>query len=141
MTRPATRDDHERFCTTEGWSPVRNARGGRVRHHATYELPLSDGRILRTRISRPVDATVYGPSLWSHILRDQLEVTPVEFWACVGDGVVPRRGAPVPPAATLPARLVFLARRELGLTDADLAGMSRDALVARLDEHWAGPPA
>jgi hypothetical protein len=140
MARPATRDDHEQFCTTEGWSPARSARGGRVRHHATYELPLPDGRILRTRISRPVDATAYGPSLWSHILRDQLEVTPAEFWACVRDRVVPHRGAPTPPAATLPAQLVFLARRELGVTDAELAGMTRDLLLARLDEYWAHPP-
>lgn len=140
MTRPATRDDHEQFCTTERWVPVRGARGGRVRHHATYELPLPDGRILRTRISRPVDSTVYGPSLWSHVLRDQLEVTEPEFWSCVRYGILPRRGAPAVPAETLPARLVFLARRELGVTDDELAGMTRAALVARLDEHWSTPP-
>jgi hypothetical protein len=136
--RRATRDDHEQFCATEGWTPVTNARGGRVRHHATYELALTDGAVLRTRISRPVDATVYGPSIWSHILRDQLHVTSEEFWTCVDDGRVPDRGAHTPPADSLPASLVFAAQRELGLTDGDLASMSKAELVDRMQEHWSG---
>ncbi|BCB87816.1 hypothetical protein [Phytohabitans suffuscus] len=49
--------------------------------HVTYELTLSDGRVLRTRVSHPVDRTTYGPSIWSHILRDQLDVTNAVFWA------------------------------------------------------------
>lgn len=42
-----------------------------------------DGRVLRTRVSHPVDRTDYGKSLWSHILRDQLEVSEAQFWECV----------------------------------------------------------
>jgi hypothetical protein len=122
---------------TEGWTPVANARGGRVRHHATYELELFDGAVLRTRISRPVDATAYGPSIWSHILRDQLHVDATEFWPCVDDGVPPDRGEPGPAAASLPASLVFAAQRELGLTDDDLAAMTKDDLVTRMQEHWS----
>src|SRR4051794_41203434 len=60
----ATRDDHQRFCAVEGWVQVRNARGKPVRHHETYELSLFDGRILRTRISRPVNRTTYGPAMF-----------------------------------------------------------------------------
>lgn len=138
MPRRATRDDHEQFCTTERWTPVANARGGRVRHHVTYELTLHDGSVLRTRISRPVDATVYGPSIWSHILRDQLAVSAAESWSCVDDGTTPDRGAPGLPAAALPASLVFAAQRELGLTDDDLASMDKATLVARMQEHWSG---
>ena len=38
-----------------------------------YELTLPDGRVLLTRISHPVNRETYGPSIWSHILREQLE--------------------------------------------------------------------
>ena len=58
-----------------------DARGGKVIHYITYELPLFDGRRLRTRVWRPADNTTYGPSLWKAILRDRLEVTEDEFWA------------------------------------------------------------
>ena len=87
--------DHAAFCKAEGWSEVRSATGGRVRHHATYELALPDGRVLRTRMSRPPDGRTYGPALWAHILRDQLEVDEGTFWRCVQDGVLPSRTASV----------------------------------------------
>ena len=80
-----TRADHERFVLSEGWRKVPST------HHETYELDLPDGRVLRTRISRPPNRTTYGARMWAHILRDQLDVTAEEFWACVRDGVVPDR--------------------------------------------------
>ena len=46
-----------------------------MKHHRTYELSLWDTRVLRARESKPVDKTTYQPSMWSHILRQQLEVT------------------------------------------------------------------
>lgn len=137
MARRATRDHHERFCTTEGWTVVTGARGGPVRHHATYELHVLDGSVLRTRISRPVDATGYGPTIWAHILRDQLQVSHEEFWACVDERTLPDRGSPAIPPDALPAGLVFAAQRELGLTDADLATMTKVDLVARMQRHWS----
>src|SRR4051794_37351203 len=84
VSRPQpTRDHHDRFCRIEGWRQVRNARGGTGTHHVTYELDLPDGRILRTRISHPVDRSTYGPAIWNHVLRDQLQVDEATFWACV----------------------------------------------------------
>lgn len=135
--RPApTRDHHRAFCDREGWVEPVNAKGRSVAHHVTLELALHDGRILRTRISRPVDRSTYGPSIWSHILRDQLDVTPDEFWACVGDGRLPDRGAPVAPRASLPASLVFQLMREVGLTADAVAAMTRDQAVSRMEEFW-----
>jgi hypothetical protein len=85
-------------CET-GWLDLA-ARGRTGTHYVTYELGLPDGRILRTRISHPVDRNAYGSSLWSHILRDQLGVSEEEFWACVRDGIKPDRGVPeAPPEA------------------------------------------
>ncbi|MDA8370558.1 MAG: cytotoxic translational repressor of toxin-antitoxin stability system [Nocardiopsaceae bacterium] len=137
MTWPRpTREDHERFCEIEGWHLVRSARGSTGTHHVTYELGLLDGRILRTRISHPVGGTDYGRSIWAHVLRDQLHVDEAAFWACVRDGVVPDRGTPAPPAAALPADLVHLLISKVGLAEAEVAAMSKEEAVARLQRYW-----
>jgi len=88
---------HDAFCKIEGWEQVRDAQGRTGTHHVIYELQLHDGRILRTRVSHPVNRDTYGASLWSHILPDQLEVDQATFWACVQEGKKPDRGAPEPP--------------------------------------------
>jgi hypothetical protein len=133
-----TREDHERFCVVEGWRLVRDARGRTGKHHVTFELDLVDGSVLRTRISHPVDRSGYGKALWAHILRDQLAVSPEEFWACVRDGVTPDRGIPVPEKDALPADLVHLLITRVGLVEKDIAEMTREQAVARLQEFWIG---
>jgi hypothetical protein len=134
---PATREDHDRFCKNEGWRQVRDARGRTGTHHVTYEFDLPDGRTLRTRISHPPNRTTYGPGIWSHILRDQLDVTEDEFWACVRDGVRPDRGVPELPAEAVPADVVYLLIHRVGLSEAEVAGMSRKDAIARLQQYWA----
>jgi hypothetical protein len=129
-----------RFCETEDWTRVRDARGRASGHHAvTYELHLRDGRILRTRISHPPDASTYGPSIWSHILRDQLDVDEETFWACVRDGVKPRRGEEETPAEALPADLAHLLVTRLHLSSAEVAQMSREEAIARMQQYWSQP--
>jgi hypothetical protein len=132
-----TRADHEKFCGVEGWAPVRDAKGRTGTHHRTYELHLPDGRVLRTRISHPPDRTGYGANLWSHILRDQLGVSEQEFWACVRDGVPPDRGAPAVPAGALPADLVYLLLTRVGLSEPEVATMTRAEAVERVNRYWA----
>lgn len=141
MTWPApTRRDHQAFSEAEGWEPVRNVRGKTSGHHAvTCEFHLYDGRILRTRISHPPDATTYGASIWSHILRDQLDVDTEAFWACVRDGVKPDRGQPEAPAEALPADLAHLLVTRLRLSSAEIALMSRDEAIARMQQFWSHP--
>jgi hypothetical protein len=136
-----TRSDHQAFCTTEGWEPVRDSTGKTGTHHVTYEFHLHDGRILRTRISHPPNRTTYGKSIWSHILRDQLDVTDAQFWACVRDGVKPNRGKPEVPADAIPAELVHLLITRLGLNDAEVASMRKAEAIARMQEYWNKPPA
>ncbi|NCT91976.1 cytotoxic translational repressor of toxin-antitoxin stability system [Cellulomonas sp. APG4] len=130
-----TRDAHDTFCTTEGWTLARGAKGQPVTHHRTYELTLPDGRILRTRISKPVNGRTYGRSTWGHILRDQLEVSADEFWACVNDGTLPDRGheAPQPPAEAVPLGVLMKLRSDVGLSDEEIAGMTKDQAVERLN--------
>jgi hypothetical protein len=138
MTWPQpTRQRHEKFCEIEKWDRVRDARGRTGTHHITYELRLPDARVLRTRISHPVDRTTYGPRIWSHILRDQLDVKDDEFWRCVQDGIVPRRGAPEAPSGSLPLEVVHLLLHRVGLTEAEVAAMTKDEAVARLSRFWA----
>ena len=137
VSHPApTRRDHLRFCETEGWHLVRSAVGKRSTHHETYELELPSGSILRTRISRPPDRTAYGAALWSHILRDQLQTSPDEFWRCVRLGTRPDRGAPTVPAGAIPTDLLYLLKHRVGLTDEQLAGMSRQTAIERIQQYW-----
>lgn len=135
--RQPDRESHDRFCRHEDWKRVRDARGRTGTHHVTYELTLHDGRILRTRISHPVDRTTYGAAMWSHILRDQLDVPDKAFWACVLDRELPDRGAPRPPRETLPADLVHMLLHRVGLSETEVAGLTRDEAVARLQRFWA----
>jgi hypothetical protein len=132
----ATRADHERFCQVEGWQRVRDAKGSTGTHHVTYELTLPDGQVLRTRISHPPDRAGYGPSLWSHILRDQLKIDEASFWACVRDGKKPNRGAPEVPGEALPADLVHLLLTRVGLAEEEVRRLSKSAAVTRLQEFW-----
>ena len=139
---PGSRRDHHRFCQAEGWTEIRNARGQKVRHHITYELELSDGAVLRTRISRPANAESYGPNLWSTILRHQLCVTEVEFWACVKDKAPPDRGfVPVQlPANPLPAQLVAQLIYDAKVPEAEVSAMSLERAMERMIEHWSRGP-
>ncbi|MEU3833349.1 cytotoxic translational repressor of toxin-antitoxin stability system [Streptomyces microflavus] len=137
MNRPQPdRERHERFCVVEKWERVRDARGRTGTHHITYELTLHDARILRTRISHPVDRTVYGAGMWGHILRDQLDVSEDEFWDCVLDGRLPNRGAAAVSKEALPADLVYLLIHRVGLAEETVAGLTREDAVARLHQYW-----
>ena len=139
--RAATRREHLRFCELEGWRTVSSARSTPTRHHITFELPLDDGRILRTRVSRPANTESYGPSLWLHILRDQLCVTQREFWMCVDDGLVPTRSTPMqpPPSTALPAGLAHQLVHVLHLSSAEIETLSLDEATQLMNQHWASP--
>lgn len=133
---PATRTDHEAFCTTEGWTERKRATGKRGTHHVNYELPLPDGRILYTRISHPVDRTDYGPSIWSHILRDQLEVTADEFWNCVSNQVLPDRGQAQPVAEAIPVGVIRTLTQEAHIPEAEVRAMTKTEAIARVTHFY-----
>lgn len=138
MTFPAaTRKDHLRFCEIEKWEQIRSSKGRSGTHHDTYELVLPDGDVLRTRISRPPDRTDYGPSLWNHILKDQLMVTEQEFWECLKNKVRPKRGLPPEPSAeTLPTELVWALVNRVGVSETEVGRMSKQEAVDRLNTFW-----
>jgi hypothetical protein len=115
---------------------VRDARGGTGTHHVTYELALADSRILRTSISHLPDRSTFGPSVWHHILREQIDVTEAEFWACVQDGIRPSRGKSEPPKEPIPLEIVQLLILRVGLSESELAELTRDEAIARLNKYW-----
>ena len=135
-----TRADHDKFCQAEGWHQVRDARGRTGTHHITYEFNLPDARTLRTRVSHPPDRTDYGPQMWGHILRDQLQVDEAVFWACVQDGRRPERGTSIQPEHALPADLVYLLINRVGLKSDEIARMTKIQAIQRLNEFWASGP-
>lgn len=116
---------------------MRDAWGRAGTHHVTYEFDLPDGGILRTRISHPPDRSGYGPGIWNHILRDQLQVPESDFWDCVRKGVRPSRGRPELPAEALPAEVVHLLIVRVGLAEAEVAALSRDEAIGRLQRYWS----
>ncbi len=129
---PATRTDHETFCTTEGWVERTRANGKRGSHHVSYELPLPHGQILYTRVSHPVDRTDYGPSIWGHILRDQLQVSPEEFWDCVDNQVRPNRGQAQPVAEAIPLGIIRTLIQEAHISEVEVHSMTKTEAIARL---------
>jgi hypothetical protein len=135
-----SRADHVRFCHVEGWSQVRRARGTATSHHETYELGLLDGRVLRTRISRPVNRDTYGSSMAQHILRDQLEVSRDEFWRCVREEIKPDRGLPEAPTEALPADLAYLLIHRVGMPERQVAGLTKEQALKILTEYWSATP-
>lgn len=130
-----TRKNHQDFCLNEGWTQVRNARG-KGGHHITFELTLPDGQVLRTRISHPPNHQTYGPSMWAHILRDQLHVSEDEFWACVRGKQVPQRGRKEPPTPSIPAGVVAQLLSH-GVEESEVRLMSRAEAIERLNKIWS----
>ena len=107
--------------------------------HVRYRLRLPDGRVLNTKISRPVDGTTYGENLWRTILREQLQVTEKQFWVCVNEGTRPEREIPTEPhlAETIPANVVHVLQVN-GLTDAEITALGRDGAINRAQAIWSG---
>jgi hypothetical protein len=130
-----TRKDHQNFCLNEGWIQIRNARG-KGGHHVTFELTLPDGQILRTRISHPPNRQTYGPSIWTHILRDQLHVSEEEFWVCVREGKAPQRARNAPTVPSIPAGVVAQLLSH-GIEESEVRLMSRAEAIERLNVIWS----
>jgi hypothetical protein len=130
-----TRKDHQQFCLNEGWTQVRNARG-KSGHHVTFELTLPDGETLRTRISHSPNHKAYGPSMWAHILGEQLHVSEDEFWACVREKKVPPRSRGEPAVPSIPAGVVAQLLSH-GVGESEVRRLSRSEAIERLNLIWS----
>lgn len=139
--RPLPHSAHRKFVETEGWDKKKTATGGKkTGDHFRYTLTLADGRILRTRVSHG-SGELGDPKLVAAVLRDQLEVTEEDFWACVDKGVLPPRpapAAPTPAGEVLDAKLVRNLIRKVGLTQDEVAALSKAEAVAQWERYLAG---
>ncbi len=138
MNHPApTRAAHQRFCIVDGWEDVRSAEEGRG-GHLICEKQLPDGQVLRTRIGLPPDQSTYAANMWSHILRDQLDVDAQTFWNVVDRGEpAPRTARPAPPAHTqIRVDLAWRLVNEAGVTEEELASMTAAEASQRMAQHY-----
>lgn len=68
--------DLKKYCDKNGWTMIRDT------DHWYYEKVLSNGEILRTRVSHSVSREIPA-NLWRKILKHQLKLTEEEFWRMV----------------------------------------------------------
>lgn len=124
---------HQKFVETEGWE-YRGTVKRRTGDHRRYQLHLPDGRLVMSKISHPPNKETYGPGLWAAILRDQLQVSAEEFWACVDGGVLPARSRrPTPRGEDIPIGVVHQLINRVGLTDAEVRALTKEQATDRLN--------
>lgn len=76
--------------------------------------------------------------MWSHILRDQLDVTEPDVWACVEHGALPDRGREDThaPVEAIPVDVARLLASRVGLSRDEIRAMTSEQAIARLHEFW-----
>lgn len=131
--RPLPHKAHKAFVETEGWEQKRSTgRGKRTAgDHFRYTLRLATGDVLYTRVSHGT-GSLNDPNTIAAVLRDQLRVSEDDFWRCVDDGVLPPR--PQPPRTAVPAegidaKLLRNLARKVGVSPADLEGLTQEEAV------------
>lgn len=110
--------------------------------HIFYEKRLTSGEVLNTHVSKALDKSP-GRGRFGQILKYQLKVTEDEFWAVIREKRPARREqsapAPTPTEPALSLNLVLQLRKQLGLTEKDMVGMTQDEAVRRLQKHYSKP--
>ena len=126
----ATFGDLKAYVEQDGWTQERShaRRRSSTGDHWRYSKEQPDGPTLRTKVSHGVRDEI-GPSLFGHILRDQLRVDEATFWA-----VVHGRTAPdVAGAATAPPTPGWLVQRlivTVGMSEDDVRALSAEDAAA-----------
>jgi hypothetical protein len=124
--------DVDAFCKADGWVEVRTT------DHVHWEKTLQSGEVLRTHRSLAADKAI-GPNLFALILREQLNVNKVEFWAAVDTGEPVDR--PVDPLEEAPpeyALWVVMGLAKFGIYEDEVRKMTPQAAEALLQQKWAG---
>ncbi len=136
MRLPSTAHFH-RFCEVDEWEIKKTARGKKAGDHTRYSKTLPDGTVLSTKVSHG-RRDIGDADLFSHILRTQLQVTAEQFWDAVDHAAKPQRpGAEPkpPPKEAIPFDLARNLLTRVGVSQAELALMSKEEAVARWHEY------
>lgn len=106
-------------------------------------LPLAaDGGTLDDAIADMIEALREYAEDWQDRLlnapnhRDNWMLMLRCLFACVRGEALPKRGDPEPPAEALPAEVAFLLRDRVRMSDAEIAGLTKDEAIARLQRYW-----
>lgn len=138
--KPLPHSAHLKFVQTEGWQKKGTARGsGKTGDHHRYSLTLATGDVLTTRVSHGA-GQINDPKLVAAIFRDQLAVSEESFWRCVEDGVLPPRPQSEPTTSAgeaLDAKLVRNLIRKVGLSEDEIARLSKAEAIHRWERHLA----
>lgn len=138
--RPLPHSAHRKFVETEGWERKGTARGsGKTGDHYRYSLPLATGEVLITRVSHGA-GQINDPKLVAAILRDQLAVSEEDFWRCVDGGALPPRPqqpARTPSGEALDAKLARNLIRRVGMTEVEIAALTKAEAAARWEHYLA----
>jgi hypothetical protein len=136
---PPSFDDLRRFCELDGWEQLPRVRGGTGDHHR-YRKVLSDGTILRTKVSHG-RGEIGDPGLWRRIWHEQLGLESEDvFWRALSDRrPVDRGGASsVPPTGPSIPGWVVAGLLRAGMNEVDLRNLTADEARRRLEEIWSG---
>lgn len=129
--------DIRRFLKIDGWREVPpQERGGSRQRHIFFEKVLSEGRVLRTKVSH-ADQKSPTPGTWRQIARHELEVAPDAFWECLRTGEPVARPAPTEEIEYQhPAWVIRILAGSLHMKDAEIAALDPDEAEARARAYW-----
>lgn len=110
--------DIEEFCRKDGWDHIRNT------GHTFFRKVREDGTVLETHASRSSKKGM-SSGHFVLILRDQLRVSPDEFWETLRTGNRAKRPSPavMVTSPALPAWLVWALLHETQLSEEEIGGM------------------
>lgn len=125
-----------RFVEVEGWEDKDKKAGKKKGDHHRYVFTTPTGERLYTRISHG-RGQIHNPNLFEHILRDQLGIDGIQFWAVVDDGVKPVRQSPtsMQMSGALDAKLVRNLITKVKINPIQLEAMTQQEAVS-LWQEW-----
>lgn len=125
-----------RFVEVEGWEDKDKKSGKKKGDHHRYVFMTPNGVRLYTRISHG-KGQINNSDLFAHILRDQLDVDVIQFWAAVNDGVKPIRQSltPIHLSEALDAKLVRSLITKVKISPNQLESMTQQEAIS-LWQQW-----
>ena len=125
-----------RFVQIEGWEDKDKKSGKKKGDHHRYVFTTPTGERLYTRISHG-RGQIHNPNLFEHILRDQLSIDGIQFWAAVDDGIKPIRQSltSMQMSGALDAKLVRNLITKVNVNPKLLAGLTPQEAVS-LWQEW-----
>lgn len=128
--RLPTYKELKRYMEVEGWEDKDALSHKKKGDHHRYVFTTPTGERLYTRISHG-NEQIYSPELFGAILRDQLRIDEIQFWAAVDKGIRPRRPLPAsaPEHDGIDAKLARNLITKVRMSPQDLAGITQSEAV------------